>query len=250
MVTEARSILITGAAGAVGSALARVYAAPGIHLFLGDLNSDRLEVLTTACRSLGATVDSRVVDVTDRSGMASWIAAVDARQPLDLVISLAGISRGTARREEEMEEVRAVFEVNLNGMLNTIEPVLPLMRKRRRGQIALMSSQAGCRGFPVAPSYCATKAAIRVYAEGLRARLLREHIGVSVIIPGFIKSPLTAANPYPMPFLISAERAAHIIKRGLARNKPRLRFPQPIPAATYLLSLLPPSWVDRFITLK
>lgn len=250
MVTKARSILITGAAGAVGSALARVYATPGIHLFLGDLNSDRLEVLTTACRALGATVDSLVVDVTDRPGMAAWIEAADVRQPLDLVISLAGISRGTARREEEMEEVRAVFEVNLNGMLNTIEPVLPLMRKRRRGQIALMSSQAGCRGFPVAPSYCATKAAIRVYAEGLRARLLRENIGVSVIIPGFIKSPLTDANPYPMPFLISAERAASLIKRGLERNKPRLRFPQPIPAATYLLSLLPPSWVDRFITLK
>jgi len=230
--------------------LARVYAAPGIHLALGDLNTDRLEVLATACRALGATVDGHVVDVTDRAGMAAWIEGADARQPLDLVISLAGISRGTARREEKMEEVRAVFDVNLNGMLNTIEPVLPLMRKRRRGQIALMSSQAGSRGFPVAPSYCATKAAIRVYAEGLRARLLRENIGVSVIIPGFIESPMTDANPYPMPFLISAERAAHIIKRGLARNKPRLRFPQPIPAAMYLLSLLPPSWVDRFIALK
>jgi NAD(P)-dependent dehydrogenase (short-subunit alcohol dehydrogenase family) len=182
--------------------------------------------------------------------MATWIEGADARQPLDLVISLAGISRGTARQEERMDEVRAVFEVNLTGMLNTIEPALPLMRKRRRGQIALMSSQAGCRGFPDAPSYCATKAAIRVYAEGLRARLLRENIGVSVIIPGFIKSPMTDANPFPMPFLISAERAAQIIKRGLARNKPRLRFPQPIPAATYLLSLLPPSWVDRFIALK
>jgi NADP-dependent 3-hydroxy acid dehydrogenase YdfG len=234
----------------VGSALSRVYAAPGIHLALGDLDKDRLEVLTIACRSLGATVDSRVVDVTDRADMASWIEGADARQPLDLVISLAGISRGTARREEEMEEVRAVFDVNLNGMLNTIEPALPLMRKRRRGQIALMSSQAGSRGFPVAPSYCATKAAIRVYGEGLRARLLRENIWVSVIIPGFIKGPLTADNPYPMPFLISAERAAHIIKRGLARNQPRLRFPQPIAAAMYLLSLLPPSWVDRFIALK
>jgi short-subunit dehydrogenase len=89
-----------------------------------------------------------------------------------------------------------------------------------------------------------------VYAEGLRARLLRENIGVSVIIPGFIKSPLTDTNPYPMPFLISAERAAHIIKRGLARNQPRLSFPLPISAAAYLLSLLPPSWVDRFIALK
>jgi NADP-dependent 3-hydroxy acid dehydrogenase YdfG len=247
---EAKSILITGAAGAIGSPLARAYAAPGIHLYLGDLNSDRLEILTTACRALGATVDGCVVDVTDRPGMAAWIEGADARQPLDLVISLAAISRGTARREEEMEEVREVFAVNLNGMLNTIEPALPLMRKRRRGQLALMSSQAGCRGFPMAPSYCATKAAIRVYAEGLRGRLLREHIGVTVIIPGFIQSPLTVDNPYPMPFLISAERAARLIKRGLTRNRPRLRFPLPIAAGTYLLSLLPPSWLDRFLALK
>ena len=230
--------------------MARAYAAPGMHLFLGDLNPDRIEVLTAACRALGATVDSRMVDVTDRRGMASWIEGADARQPLDLAISLAGISHGSARREETVDQVRAVFAVNLDGMLNTIEPALALMRKRRRGQIALMSSQAGCRGFPEAPSYCATKAAIRVYAEGLRARLLRENIGVTVIIPGFVKSTMTDANPYPMPFLISAERAAQIIKRGLARNKPRLNFPQPIPTATYLLSLLPPSWVDRFITLK
>ncbi len=247
---EAKSILITGAAGAIGSALARAYAAPGIHLFLGDMNPDPLEVLTTACSALGATVEGCVVDVTDRPGMAAWIEGADARQPIDLVISLAGISRGTASREEKMEEVREVFAVNLNGMLNTIEPALPLMRKRRRGQIALMSSQAGCRGFPTAPSYCATKAAIRVYAEGLRARLLREHIGITVIIPGFIRSPLTVNNPYPMPFLISAERAARLIKRGLASNKPRLRFPVPIAAGMYLLSLLPPSWLDRFITLK
>lgn len=250
MPTEAKSILITGAAGAIGSALVLAYAAPGIHLFLGDINARRLETVTVASRKAGAMVDAIVVDVTDRHGMAHWIAEADALQPLDLVISLAGISHGSTRREETMEQVRAVFAVNLEGMLNTIEPALSLMRKRQHGQIALMSSQAGWRGFPVAPSYCATKAAIRVYAEGLRARLLRENIGVSVIIPAFVKSPMTDANPYPMPFRITAERAARIIKRGLARNKPRIRFPIPIPAAVYLLSLLPPSWVDRFITLK
>jgi NAD(P)-dependent dehydrogenase (short-subunit alcohol dehydrogenase family) len=247
---EAKSILITGAAGAIGSALVLAYAAPGIHLFLGDINARRLETVTIAGRKAGATVDGILVDVTDRNGMAHWITEADALQPLDLVISLAGISHGSTRREETMEQVRAVFAVNLEGMLNTIEPALTLMRKRQRGQIALMSSQAGWRGFPVAPSYCATKAAIRVYAEGLRARLLRENIGVSVIIPAFVKSPMTDANPYPMPFRITAERAARIIKQGLARNKPRIRFPTPIPAAVYLMSLLPPSWVDRFITLR
>lgn len=244
------SILITGAAGGIGSALTRAYAAPGTHLFLGDLDGRRLEALTDVCRTMGATAAGTVVDVTDRNAMAAWIAEADAVQPLDLVIALAGISRGSVQQEETLEQVRAVFAVNLDGMLNTIEPILPRMRKRQRGQIALMSSQAGFRGFAVAPSYCATKAAIWAYAEGLRGRLLRENVWVSVIIPGFVKTSLTDANPYPMPFRINAERAARIIKRGLAQNKARIRFPQPIPAVVYLLSLLPPSWVDRFVTLK
>lgn len=154
------------------------------------------------------------------------------------------------RQEETPREIRAVFEVNLDGMLNTIEPVLPLFRQRGRGQIALMSSQAGCRGFPVAPSYCATKAAIRVYGEGLRARLLRENIVVSVINPAFIKSAMTDANPYHMPFRLSAEQAAGIIKKGLADKKARLCFPFPLVVGTYLLSLLPQSLVDRFLLLK
>jgi len=244
------SILITGAAGGIGSALTRAYAAPGMHLFLGDLDARRMEALTDVCRTMGANVAGTVVDVTDRKAMASWITEADTVKPLDMVIVLAGISHGTIQQEETPEEIRAVFAVNLDGMLNTIEPILPGMRKRQRGQIALMSSLAGFRGFAVAPSYCASKSAIWAYAEGLRGRLLREHIGVSVIIPGFVKTTLTDYNPYPMPFRISAERAARIIKRGLAQNKARIRFPGPFPAVVYLLSLLPPSWVDRFVTLK
>ena len=148
-------------------------------------------------------------------------------QPLDLIIALAGISRGTFSREETTEETRAVFAVNLDGMLNTVEPAIPLFRQRGRGQIALTSSLAGTRGFPVAPSYCATKAAIRVYGEALRSRLRRENIFVSVINPGFIKSSMTDANPYPMPFLVSVERAATIIKNKLAKGQARICFPRP-----------------------
>jgi NADP-dependent 3-hydroxy acid dehydrogenase YdfG len=230
--------------------LAKAYAAPGIHLFLGDIEAQRLESLASQCRSLEAQTWTTVVDVTNREAMATWITQSHHIRPLDLIIALAGISRGTLSREETPEEIRAVFAVNLDGMLNTVEPAIPLFRQRGRGQIALMSSLAGCRGFPVAPSYCATKAAIRVYGEGLRARLLRENIVLSVINPGFVKSSLTDANPYPMPFLISAERAARIIKHQLAKRKARFCFPGPLAAGVFLLSLLPPSWVDRYLNLK
>jgi NADP-dependent 3-hydroxy acid dehydrogenase YdfG len=246
----ATAVLITGAAGGIGTAVVRAYAAPGVQLFLGDLSEPRLAEVSAMARSLGATVAAAAVDVTDREAMAAWITGAEAARPLDLVISLAGISKGTVKREETPEQVRSVYAVNLDGMLNTIEPVLPRMRERRQGQIGLMSSLAGVRGFPVAPSYCATKAAIRVYAEGLRGRVQRENVGVSVIIPGFVKTSMTDSNPYPMPFRVNADQAAAIIKRGLARNQARIRFPRPMPALAYMLSVLPPSWVDWFVNLK
>ncbi len=245
-----QNILITGAAGGIGREVSLAYAEPGVHLFLGDTDAPRLEEVTAACRDRGAAAHMTLVDVTHRQDMAEWILGVDAHRPLDLVISLAGISKGSISREETFEDMRAVLAVNLEGMINTIEPILPRFRERRKGQLAVTSSYAGFRGLPVAPSYSATKAAIWVYGEGLRARVSREGVGVSVIIPGFVKTPMTDANPYFMPFRVSAERAAAIIKRGLAHNKPRIRFPRPIPGLVYFLSLLPPTWIDRFVTLK
>jgi NADP-dependent 3-hydroxy acid dehydrogenase YdfG len=249
-VPAASSILITGAAGAIGSALAKAYAAPGVHLFLGDIAPEPLAGLASQCSALEAQAHTRVVDVTSREDMTAWVTQCHQLRPLDLIIALAGISRGTFSREETPEEIRAVYAVNLYGMLNTIEPAIPLFRLKGRGQIALMSSFAGSRGFPVAPSYCATKAAIRVYGEGLGCRLRRENIVVSVINPGFVKSPMTDANPYYMPFRVSTDRAARLIKNGLAKHKARICFPWPFAVGEFLLSLVPPSWVDWCITLK
>ena len=244
------SILITGAAGGIGVALARVYAGPGVHLFLGDTDSPSLAALTVQCRSRGADAQGTEVDVTDRTAMAAWIKAADQIKPLDLVVMLAGVADGAAAQEETPEQTRRTFAVNLDGMLNTIEPVLPLFRKRRRGQLALMSSHGASRGFPIAPSYSATKAALRVYGEGLQAWLQRENILVTVIIPGFVKTPMTDKNDFTMPFLLSVERAASIIQQGLARARPRICFPGPTNWAVYLMSLLPKALMDRFVALK
>ena len=247
---DPKAILITGAAGGIGSALARVYAVPGVSLFLGDSDPGGFENLCPKCTDLGATVYNSRVDVTDKAAMEDWIAEADAISPLDLVIANAGISHGNLVEEETADQIRAVFAVNLEGMLNTVLPVLPRLRDRKRGQIALMSSLAGLRGFPHAPSYCATKAAIRIFGQGLRARVKREGVSVSVMIPAFVKTPMTDANLYSMPGRIEADRAANIIKRKLAKDKSEFIFPYPYPALAWFLAAAPSSLVTFFTRLK
>ena len=130
------------------------------------------------------------------------------------------------------------------AVVDTVEPLVPRMLARGFGHVAVMSSLAGFRGLPNAPAYCASKAAVRVYGEGLRGRLAKDGIGVSVVCPGFIRTPLTAANPFPMPFLMEPAAAAERIVRGLARNRARIAFPHRLYALVLLTSLLPAAVVD------
>ncbi|WP_448205537.1 SDR family NAD(P)-dependent oxidoreductase [Azospirillum sp. sgz302134] len=241
---DPRSIVITGASSGIGEELAYVYAATGAALALTGRDAARLGAVAERCRALGATVESAVLDAADRDAMSGWLAAVDRRAPVDLVIANAGISAGTGHGTESEEQARRIFQVNLDGVLNTIHPLLPAMQTRRRGQIALMASLASFRGMPGAPAYCASKAAVRVYGESLRGDLAGQGIGVSVICPGFVKSRMTAVNRFPMPFLMDTDRAARVIRRGLARNKARISFPWPMAAAVWLLAALPPGLTD------
>lgn len=225
-------VLITGASSGIGAALARRLAAPHRRLTLLGRDGARLESMASACSGKAATA---ALDVRDAAAMARAIEAAFATAPIDLVIANAGISGA---------DPTTLIAVNVQGVLNTVEPVLPLMRARGQGQIALMSSLAGFRGMPNAPAYCASKAAVRLYGEGLRGRLGRDGIKVSVICPGFITTPLTADNPFPMPFLMPPERAADRIVRGLARNRARIAFPRRLYIPTLLASLLPAALTD------
>lgn len=242
-----RSLVITGASSGIGAALALGYAEPGVCLALTGRDAARLAAVAERCRAAGAAVTADVVDATDRDGMAAWLRGVDDRAPVDLLIANAGISAGTGGGVESEKQARRILSVNIDGVLNSVYPLLPRMRDRRRGQIALMASQASFRGFPGAPAYCASKAAVRVFGEALRGDLAGEGIGVSVICPGFVKSRITDANGFSMPFLMEADAAARVIRRGLARNAARVSFPWPVAAAVWLLALLPPGWTDGLL---
>lgn len=244
---DPRTIVITGASSGIGEALALAYAAPGIVLALTGRDAARLEDVAARTRARGAEVRTAVPDVADRAAMAGWLTELDAGSPVDLVIANAGISAGTGRSGETEEQARRIFQVNVEGVLNTVHPLIPAMRRRRRGQLALMSSLAGFRGFPGAPAYCASKAAVRSYGEGLRGELEPDGVEVSVICPGFVRSRMTAVNDFPMPFLMDAAPAAAIIRRGLERNRARIAFPLPMYLASWLAGALPPAWTDPLV---
>jgi short-subunit dehydrogenase len=246
-VANPRVVLITGASSGIGAALALAYAAPGVTLALGGRDHVRLGRVAEACRAKGAHALTAAIDVRDREVLGAWIDTVEGHHPLDLVIANAGISAGTGGDGEGEAQTRAIFDINLDGVLNTVWPALAHMERRGHGQIALMSSLAAFRGFPGAPAYCASKAAVRVWGEALRPELAVKGIAVNIICPGYVKSPMTAANGFLMPFLMSAERAAQIIKRGLARNAPRIAFPFPTYFAAWLLAALPPRLTDPLL---
>jgi short-subunit dehydrogenase len=240
-------ILITGASSGIGAALALAYARPGIHLSLGGRNQERLAKVAVQVAARGATSSIATIDVRDAAGVADWIAAADARAPLDLVIANAGISGGTHGGPETADQTRAIFAVNLDGVLNIALPVIPRMVARKRGQIAIISSLAAYRGFPGAPAYSGSKAAVKVWGEALRADLAPQGVKVNVVMPGFIKSPMTDANHFPMPFLMPAEKAAEIIRRGLAANRARIAFPFPTAFLAWAMSALSPVIADPIL---
>lgn len=244
------SILITGASSGIGEGLARAYAAPGMHLFLTGRNLERLQQVAAACRAAGAEVLAEAVDSADRDAMGGFVERAHAVRPLDLVIANAGIAGASGRKGESADQARAIFAVNVEGVLNTILPSIQLMHEKERGdggwrgQIAIMSSLAGFRGLPGAPAYCASKAAVKSLGESLRSEWRRRGIAVSVIHPGFVKSRITEDNTFPMPFLMETDKACAIIKKRLARNAGRIVFPWRLYAAVYVLNAMPAAWAD------
>ena len=242
-------IVITGGSSGIGEALALDYAGPGVALALNGRDGARLQAVADACRAKGATVDAAQIDVTDRTALAGWLTAFDDVHPVDLVIANAGISIDKDNSSlDDFAIVRRTMAVNVDGVLNTVEPLVGRFVARKSGQIAVVSSLAGFFGLPYSASYNASKAYVRVWGESIRFALGKKGIGVSVICPGFVVSRMTANAPFKMPFLMTSARASSIIRRGLARNQGRIAFPFGTKAAVWFGSLLPAAWAERMMS--
>jgi short-subunit dehydrogenase len=244
------SVLITGATGGIGGALAEIYAAEGATLFLQGRNVERLAEIAARCSARGAKVVTQILDLRDRAALLAWLGHVSGQRALDLVIVNAGVNANIDPTTglEPWLDAEAVINVNLLAAMATVDAVLPAMRQRRSGQIALISSLAGYVGLPLVPAYSASKAALKAYGDALRGALARDGVRLNVVMPGYVESAMCSAMPGPKPFLWSAERAAVAIHSGLAANRARISFPFPLKLGTWWLSVLPADlaqWILR-----
>lgn len=236
-----KNILITGASNGIGEALAKRYANTGSRLILLARNTEKLNKVAKACEQKQATVIIHSIDITKTEAVQDLVTKIDAEYPIDLVICNAGVTSvlDDAGNAESWSTINHVIDTNLYGVLATLNPLISELKKRKRGQIAIISSLAAFYGMPVTPIYCASKAALKGYGESLRGWLKHDGIKVSVIYPGFVKSDLSDKFTSDKPFMISPEKAADIIYRGIKKNKASISFPFPLNFGIWGLSVLP-----------
>ena len=240
-------IAITGACGGLGRALAEHYTASGRMLSLSGLNTERLEETAALCRARGAEVDLACIDVTDAEATARWIESRDDARTVDMLITSTGLGGADVvapKTGESGELARRIIETNTIGVINAVTPLLPRMTERRRGHLVLIGSLQAMIGMPQSPAYCASKAALKIYGDGLR-RLLRQHgVRVTNVLPGFMDTPMSRSLDLARPFCWSADKAAHKIARDVARGAGQCIFPWQLRLSIGLQNFMPLAAAD------
>jgi NAD(P)-dependent dehydrogenase (short-subunit alcohol dehydrogenase family) len=239
--------LITGAGSGLGRQLALTLAIDGASIAAIDLNPASLPHLAA---DLPKTTPFAAAagDVTDRASLRAAVAAVTEQLgPPDLVIANAGIGRATAADDFPAADFEAQVRVNLIGVANTFDAVLPLLLERKRGHLVAISSLASYHGLPKMAGYCASKAGVNALMDSLRYELRPHGIACTTVCPGWIRTPLTADLPVPQPYMLGVDDAARRIVAAIRRRRPFVAFPQPSVTLVRLARFLPTRLSDALI---
>lgn len=245
-------VVITGASSGLGAALARQFARMGCALSLFGRDIPRLSAVADACRSTASLVEIFNHDVTNAAEMSAAMARLDSRLPVDILIANAGLGGGDALAPaagESLDLARRIADVNFFGVINTVASLTGPLTTRGQGHVVIISSIAGLQGLAESPVYSASKAAVRVYGEALRRLLAPKGVRVSVVVPGFITTPMSQSLPFHRPFEWTAERAAARIVRGIERNEAEIVFPWQLHLLSRAIGWLPRRLRDRAMTL-
>jgi NAD(P)-dependent dehydrogenase (short-subunit alcohol dehydrogenase family) len=229
---------ITGASTGIGRALAIRLAVAGWRVVAAARSAADLNEVAAA--GPPGRIRALPLDVTDAAAVSRAVSEVEVTiGPIVLAVLNAGTHRPVRAATFKAADFRALIELNLMGTVNCLDSLLPVMRGRKRGQIAITASVAGYRGLPTASAYGMTKAGLINMAEALAPELEADGIRLQIANPGFVATPLTARNRFPMPFLISPEAAAEAYFRGLRAGRFEIAFPRRMALAMKLYRLLP-----------
>ena len=231
---------ITGASSGIGAELARLMAAQGHSV---AISARRRESLDEVAQANPDRIHPYALDVTDRNAVKDVISAIESDLgPIDVAVLNAGAYTPTPVKDFRAEIVEQMMQVNVVGIANILEDLMPRMMERRSGQLALMASVAGYRGLPMAAGYSGSKAAVIAMAQSLKAELDGYNVKVQAICPGFVRTPLTDQNEFPMPFLMEVSDAAQRIADGLDSASFEIAFPKRFALQLKTLQKLPDSW--------
>ena len=240
-------VLITGASSGIGAELGRAWGREGCDIALLARRADRLEEAAVAVRSTGARALPIVCDVTDRQAVGAAVAhTVEMLGPIDVAVANAGVALKCRAAKFNLADAETIIRVNVFGMFNLYDAVIPSMIERRTGRFVGIASLAGLRGLPGSPVYSASKAAMQAFLEGARGELAVRGVKLITVNPGFVKSEITRTNEFAMPFLMETEDAAERIVRGVERGERTIEFPLPMKLAVRTMRALPDRLWDFF----
>lgn len=240
LVDDGSCIWITGASSGLGRAVASLLVSRGYHVAASARRAEELEALARELSGEPGTLTAHPLDVTDRDAVTSVVAQIEAEVgPIGLTLLNAGTHREVMAEGFSADDVRALIELNLMGCVYCLEAVFPRMIARRGGHIALVSSVAGYLGLPTSAGYGATKAGLINMAEALKPECDELGIKLQIVNPGFVKTPLTDKNPFPMPFLMEVHEAASAMVKGLESHRFEIIFPRRLAYILKTLKILP-----------